>query len=208
MELLLTDLQSFGSINYYCSLIKYKQLLFEQYEHFVKGSYSNRYYIAGAHGRQLLSIPILHSNRNRTPFKALEISYAEDWQKVHWRAIVSAYRKSPWFDFYQDDLMIMYITKYKYIFEWNFASLRLTKKWLHAHWEIQTTDFYKKEYKTENIVDERHQFMPSKREESAIVYPQVFEEKIGFLPNLSILDLLFCEGNNAKNLLTFSSRRG
>ncbi len=205
MKILLTDLQSFGSINYYCDLIKYQQLLFEQYEHFVKGSYSNRYYIAGANGKQLLSIPLLHSNRNRTPFKALEISYAEDWQKVHWRTLVSAYRKSPWFDFYQDDLMVMYNTKYRYIFEWNFASLRLTKKWLHAPWKIQTTDIYKKAYEAEDIIDNRHGIMPSKREKSAIVYPQVFEEKNGFLPNLSILDLLFCEGNNATNLLLGSS---
>ncbi len=200
-KILLTDLQLFGNVSYYSNLVKYKKLKMEQYEHFKKGSYSNRYYIAGANGVQLLTIPLVHKNRNRTPLKDLKIANEDPWQKQHWRSLVSAYRKSPWFDYFEVDLNIIYNKKYKFLFDWNLDTFGLIQKWLKMNWEITWTTDYKKEYINTKIVDGRHQFKPSKSSECQIRYPQVFEEKNGFFSNLSVLDLLFCEGNNAKRIL-------
>lgn len=200
-KLLLTDLQSFGCIDYYTSLVGYDELLLEQCEHYKKGSYSNRYYLATANGSRLLSIPLVHSDRSRTAFKDLRISDTDPWQKIHWRTIVSAYKRSPWFDFYQPELEVMYNKNYQFNLDWNWDAFRLVSKWLHLDWSFDWTRVYKKEYEDENIVDERSRFLPGKKSQNKIYYPQVFEDKNGFFPNLSILDLLFCEGNNARRLL-------
>ncbi len=202
---LLTDLQSFGCINYYLSLEQYDKLMFEQCEHHSGGSYSNRYYIAGPHGSLRLSIPLLHSGGGRTPIRDLKISNRDNWQVQHWRTMISAYRRSPWFEFYEPELKVMYSNKYKYLLDWNLKAFDLASEWLGIFWKTGLTDFYEFPSKNPNIVDGRHRFVPPEKGRntpgSLLHYPQVFEDRNGFLPNLSILDLLFCEGRNAKKLL-------
>lgn len=204
--MILTDLQSFGSINYYISLEQYHTLIFEQYEHYFKGSYSNRYYVAGPNGRLLLSVPLLHSRRERTPLRDLKICNRDGWQVLHWKTLISAYRRSPWFEFYEQELQVMYDHKYEYLLDWNLKAFELVSKWLGKRWEIRLTDSYEMPVDRRNIIDERHRFLPPKgggdAGPSLLYYPQVFEDRNGFLPGLSILDLLFCEGKNAGNLLT------
>jgi len=206
---LLIDIQSFGGIKYYRSLDRYEILVFEQYEHYVKGSYTNRYYIAGPNGPLLLTIPLLHSRRGRTAIKDLKISYHEPWQTLHRKTLISAYRRSPWFEFYEDDLSIMYNKKFTFILDWNLSAFELVEKWIGKKWNVKMTDTYKPEYKNAGFVDERHRFLPSEKSDfptgERLYYPQVFEERNGFIPGLSILDLLFCEGKNARKILFDSS---
>jgi hypothetical protein len=208
--ILLTDLQCFIPITSYVGLVKYNKLKIEQYEHFRKGSYSNRYYIAGPNGRILLSIPLLHSGRERTAFKDLKICNLDRWQLLHWRTLTSAYRRSPWFEFYEDDLHVMYDRKFEYLMDWNLAAFELVNGWLGWSWEITYTEEYQKVYTDPKIMDARHLVWPQKDtaalSEDTFRYHQVFEDRTGFLPGLSILDLVFCEGKRAVSLLSENSK--
>lgn len=208
---LLTDLQCFANINYYINLEKYHELTFEQYEHFQKRSYSNRYYIAGANGRLLLSIPLLHSRRERTAIKDLKICNRDRWQALHWKTLISAYRRSPWFEFYEQELSVMYNKKYKFILDWNLDTFNLVGLWLGKNWTVNMTSSYEIPTTIPDVADERHRFVPPKKEGTGegyhLYYPQVFEDRNGFIPDLSILDLLFCEGNNAGKLLAEKSAK-
>ncbi len=204
-KILLTDLQSFASITYYLTLYRYDTLIFEQYEHFVKGSCTNRYYIAAPNGRLLLSIPLIRSRRGRTAVKDLKICDRDNWQIRHWRTLSSAYKRAPWFEFYEDELKVMYFNKYEYLFDWNLKAFELISRWLNISWNVAFTDRYEKFVKDMELMDARHVLSPPRKqareEEVSFYYPQVFEDRNGFLPGLSILDLIFCEGKNAGKLL-------
>ncbi|MGH2643978.1 MAG: WbqC family protein [Chitinophagaceae bacterium] len=205
-KLLLVDLQCLPSINYYKLLVNYEKLKFEQYEHFRKGSYSNRFYIAGANGRILLSIPLLHARRGKMPLKDLKISYLDKWQLIHWRTLTSAYHRSPWFEFYEEELHSLYENKFEYLLDWNLQAFNLVNKWLGFSWQVSLTDEYFSSYTNPELKDVRNLILPKNTlgnaEANFQQYHQVFEDHIGFLPGLSILDLLFCEGKNAGELLS------
>lgn len=206
---LVIDLHSFPTIDYFKMLVSYDIFKFEQYEYFRKGSYTNRYYIAGPHGRLLLSIPLLHGHRERTPLKELRICNRDRWQALHWKTLVSCYRRSPWFEFYEDDLRMLYEKKFDYLLEWNLSAFRLVAAWLGQPWTWSLTDEYRDDYPAaEGVIDGRGRFRPRSAGEQASLqrgaYRQVFEERIGFQAGLSILDLLFCEGKRAKDLLVGS----
>lgn len=207
-RLLLVDYHSFGSINYYSTLIKYDRLKIELYEHFRKGSYASRYCLAGPNGKILLSIPVVHGHRDRTPLASLRIANRDRWQTLHWRTLTSAYRRSPWFEFYEEELRPLYTGGFEYLLDWNRAAFGIVTKWLNLSWDISATSEYQKHYPEADVDDKRYLVMPGKgkvKEEYApLVYRQVFEDRTGFIPGLSILDLLFCEGKRARSLLEAS----
>lgn len=201
-RILLVDLQCFPSINYYNSLVIYNTLKIEQYEHFKKGSYSNRYYLAGPNGKMLLSVPLLHTRRERMAFKDLKICNRDNWQRLHWRTITSAYRRSPWFEFYENSLQPMYEKKFDYLIDWNLEGFEMVNGWLGLSWDTSFTTAYEKSYKEGEMRDARHQFFPGKPiPGEPVKYRQVFEERTGFIEGLSILDLIFCEGKRAASCL-------
>lgn len=204
-KILITDLQCIPCINYYKLLVDYKQLKFEQYERYQKGSYSNRYYVAGANGRILLSVPLVHSRKEEILLKDLKICNRDRWQLIHWRTLTSAYRRSPWFEFYEDDLRILYNKKFEYLLDWNFQAFTLINKWLNLSWDISWTKGYFKTYPDTEAEDGRNRIIPRQLMDNELSgspeYRQVFEDRTGFLPGLSILDLLFCEGKRAVDLL-------
>lgn len=196
--ILLTDLDCFMNVNAYKLLVRHNTLIFEQYEHFKKGSYSNRYYVAGANGKLLLSIPLHHAGRERTAFRDLKICNRDFWQRDHWRTLTSAYRRSPWFEFYEEGLSVMYERKFEYLLDWNLQAFELVSEWLGVKWDISFTSRYEKDYGDSGINDARNLFLPGKPSpDTPVRYRQVFEERTGFLPGLSILDLIFCEGKQA-----------
>lgn len=202
-NLLLTDLQCFMSTNCYITLVEYETLRFEQYEHFRKGSYSNRYYVAGPNGKILLSVPLLHARRERMAFRDLKICNRDQWQRLHWRTLTSAYRRSPWFEFYEESLQPMYEKKFDYLMDWNLQAFELVSGWLGRTWEVTFTDQYIKLYDEPDMIDARHDFSPARvKGERKLSYHQVFEDRTGFLPEMSVLDLIFCEGKRAISLLT------
>jgi hypothetical protein len=201
---LVIDLHPFPSINYYRTLIEHHKLKFEQYEHFAKGSCLNRYYLAGPNGRMLLSIPLLHDRRERTAFRDLKICNRDRWQMLHWRTLVSAYRRSPWFEFYEDNLRGMYERKFEYLMDWNLEAFGLAARWLGLDPEVSFTGSYEMHYPEAEFTDARNRFLPADMEvdyRNAPSYRQVFAERSGFLRGLSILDLVFCEGKRAAPFL-------
>lgn len=204
-KILLVGLHSFGSINYYRTLILYDKLEFEIYEHFRKGSSLARYQVAGAGGRLLLTVPVLHEARGHTPFSGLRICNRDRWQLVHWRTLISAYGRSPWFAHYETELRRLYTEPFERLMDWNRAAFDLMTKWLNVSWTISETRSYLPQYPDSEVDDMRELQMPAREanlfDGDVLRYPQVFEDRTGFIPGLSVLDLLFSEGNRSLSLL-------
>lgn len=164
--------------------------MIEQHENFVKQSYRNRCTIYGANGKLDLIIPIVKSKTERTKTKTAKIDYSSNWQKIHWRSIESAYRRSPYFEYYEEKLISFYEQKPELLFDYNLSLLQFYLKAFQIDKEIIFTEEYHEKY--EDMDDLRNHFDPKKAPEfDHPHYFQCFETKHGFIKNLSILDLLF-----------------
>lgn len=206
--MLFIDLQYFGSIIYYKNLINAKYINIERYERWQKMSFRNRCSIAGANGKIDLSIPVIGGRNCNDLVKDVKIDNLQKWQNIHWRSIISAYNHSPWFEYYKDDLEAFYNRPYKYLWDFNIDLMFWILKQLNADGEIGFTDNYIKQYEGVELVDFRNKILPRNIENyynECPIYHQVFENRLGFIPCLSIVDLLFCEGNNALHLLQSSN---
>ena len=187
------------NLHYFFYVLNASIIHIEQFDNYSKQSYRNRTQILSANGVLNLSIPI-KKNKSEKVVNAIEISYKEDWQKNHWRAITSAYKNSPYFDFFEDDLKVFYSNKYNLLIDYNIDQLKFIIKVLKQKKNIQLTKQY--ESNPESVIDLRTIIHPkqsylsdklvaNKLDQS---YYQTFENKISFTPNLSILDLLFNKG--------------
>lgn len=189
----------FGNLAYYSVLIS-NDVVLEAHEHFLKQTYRNRCRVYGANGTQDLIVPVNRRQRNQ-PIKELEIVYAEKWQAEHWRTLTSAYRSSPFFEYYAHYFEDLYQNfKPKTLLQWNSKCHDITAKILGIDSELATTDSYVPSYSN----DYRNKFKPTDEFQQQFEhqpYLQVFEDKHGFQQNLSILDLVFNEGTNAVNIL-------
>lgn len=140
-----------------------------------------------------MSIPVRKVDGNHTKVKDIEINYSEPWQRLHWRAIESAYSNSPFFLYYRDDFEPFYLKKTKYLIDLNHELLILVCKLAGIKTEIIFSEKYFES--SQDIIDLRNLFSPKRLGElSQKKYKQVFEEKQGFISDLSIIDLLFNEG--------------
>ena len=167
-------------------------------------SFRNRCTIAGANGLIDLSVPIEGSRNTGAFIRDVKIDNMLKWQTIHWRGITAAYNRSPWFEFYADELLQFYETRYTYLWDWNLDLMYWVLHKLKVEVKVDFTDSYKKQIEDKDIVDYRNKILPKNSIMYAgecPVYSQVFEHRLGFRPNLSIIDLLFCEGNNAAGLL-------
>lgn len=185
-------------IHYFKKIATSSTVLIEQHEYFVKQTYRNRCTIYGANGVQDLVIP-LENTHEKTPIHQKKIAYKQNWQLNHWRSIESAYRNSPYFIYYADELHPFYTNKYEFLLEYNNELLKTLLRLLKLKGEIQLTDVYEK-----NVAEDlRSAFSPKKPipQNTAKPYSQVFSEKHGFIPNLSIIDLLFNKGPEAYEYL-------
>ncbi len=193
-------------IQYYSKMLKYEQVYIETACHFVKQTYRNRCIIAGANGPLTLSIPVDKQGVQKCNTKDILIDIQTDWQRQHWRSIVSAYRTSPFFEFFEDDFRPFYEKKWKYLWDFNASIQELVLSLLTLPVSVNETISYAK---TEEIgaSDLRELIHPKKNallsdtHFKSVVYYQVFDQKLGFLPNLSIIDLLFNMGNEARLVL-------
>ncbi|MDM1296631.1 WbqC family protein [Sphingobacterium sp. N143] len=176
-------------------------LVIEQYEHFQKQSYRTRARIASANGTQDLIVPIQHGNKDRVPMKDIRISYEFDWQRLHWLSIQTAYRSSAYFEYYEDDFVRFYREKFEYLLDFNVAQLELLLKSIKLKRTITLTAEYNGA--DEHMVDYRERIHPKKASllDSPKEYYQVFSDKNGFYPDLSIIDLLFNQGPQSKSYL-------
>lgn len=173
--------------------------LIDATEHFEKQTYRNRAEILTANGPLKLSIP-LKKWRNHTPVQEIEISYDENWAAHHWKSILSAYSASPYLEFYQDDLKPLLFTQTPSLLEYN----TMLQKELYALLSIKGSFNFAEEY-VEQEVDWRKLISPKNKELKQVLsfkkYNQVFEDKFGFIANLSILDLLFNLGPQSLSYL-------
>ena len=199
--ILSADLQYFTSINSMIDIANASSVLFDRKSLFKKSSFRNRMMLAGPKGQVLLSIPIIGGRNIKVPYGEVRIDYKTDWQKNHYRTIETLYGKSPWFDQYQPELKILFESRFDYLFEWNLTCF----KWVIQKLNIKLTilDLPLPSIGLEKIVVKEDSYSPSNfsniENKLLIKYPQVFEDRIGFLANLSTLDLLFNEGPFAKH---------
>lgn len=167
-----------------------QQIILEKYENFLKQTYRNRTYIFGANGKLPLIIPIHHNGKRE--MKDIEISYSENWQSLHWKSIKTAYQSSPYFEFYEDQLKEIYETEVKSLLEFNLKCLGIILKILKTEKEFSFSEEY---FKNPDAKDFREKFSAKKAPEfSQEEYYQTFSDKLGFLKDLSILDLICNKG--------------
>ncbi len=191
----------FGPIDYYAEMVKSQSLNIEVCENFQKQTYRNRMNILGANGKLMLNIPTLHDGTRI--FKDLQPSYEYDWQKEHIKSLKSAYQSSPYFEYYEDDIIPILEKKENFLLDLNLKTIEFINQKLNLDLEIKQTEFYQiidKEF------DFRNQFSAKKPAQYELTeYAQVFDDKFEFVSDLSILDLLFSEGPSAvvylKNLI-------
>ena len=200
MSTIITPLAYTGSIGMWAFMTTAETLLVEQNDYYQKQTLRNRTYIHGANGKLLLSIPIRHLGKTgHQYYNKVEIENSFEWQKQHWKSIQSAYRSSPYFEFYEDDISIFYKNKFSLLYVFNKAYFKLLLKLLGWNPEVHYTESYKN---LTNAKDIRSQIEKKEvNNKLKLKYTQVFEGKNGFIPNLSILDLLFNEGPNTLSLL-------
>src|SRR5690606_17431128 len=190
----------FPSIAHFVAMLNAEKIVFEVEDNFQKQTNRSRTYIYSPNGKQLLNIPIKHSgNVPHQKYKEIRIDYSFNWQKQHFKSLEMAYRSSPFFEFFEDDLRPFFEKKYDFLMDYNFVIFEVLQSLLGTNLPFEKTTEYHKEYQDSN--DFRH--LVNGKKDSLVFEPyiQVFEEKHGFLSNLSILDLLFNEGKYAADYL-------
>ncbi|WP_317040319.1 WbqC family protein [Pedobacter insulae] len=183
----------------YFSALKEQHFEFtiEKYEHFPKQTFRNRATIASPDGKLDLILPVVRGSKAHTPIKDVKISYDSKWQRLHWLSLQTCYRSSAYFEFYEDGLVPFYEKKYTFLFDFNLA----LSNWLLKQMKInQITDFtagYEKDVPPG--LDFRNKFNKKDIHEIDMKsYFQVFSDRNTFIPNLSIVDLLFNQGPQTK----------
>jgi hypothetical protein len=199
-------------IQYYSKFILSEKIIIEKNDSYLKQTYRNRCTFISANGPISLSIPVVHSSSEKTLMKDIRIAEHGNWQHIHWNAIVSAYNSTPFFEYYQDDFYPFFHKKQAYLFDFNEELQNLILNLL----DIDLPEIiYTTEYEAEisdglDLRDAIHPKKDWKNIDSSFVstsYYQVFEQKFGFIENMSIIDLLFNMGNESRLILDNSVRK-
>ena len=187
----------FPTIYQYAKMLQSRKVVFEVEDNYQKQTYRNRCFIYGANGKQLLNVPVTKvSGKQKT--KDILINYSANWQKEHVKSLISAYKSSPFFEFYIDELMPVFMEQKKYLLDLNIFIFSKLNEALQIDIPFKMTADYGKE------IDNDFRYLVNAKKEISLnlpKYTQVFQKKHGFIPNLSILDLLFNEGPNAEMYL-------
>jgi hypothetical protein len=203
---LLIENQYFGSVNYINTLFYFSNIEIEQYEAYKKMSFRNRCVVVGSNGLVNLSVPLEKGRSQKLAMKEVRISYSEDWQKRHLRTLESCYSRAPFFEFYQDGVWNLFGKSQTFLLDLNMEILSWLKTVLKIPAAISLSGHYHGPV-PQNVTDLRNHFLPRNylNQPAGLRYTQVFEDRIGFMPNLCILDLLFCCGPEATLLLSQTS---
>jgi hypothetical protein len=200
MTAALLSLHYLPNIAWFKSYVHYDKIRIEKQENFVKATGRNRCEIAAANGRQTLTIPLDGGRDHHRKYTDTKIACTTNWQDSHWHSIKSSYGSAPYFGFYAHIFQKFYEKEYAYLFDFNLELLNATISVLKLKKEFEFTSEYQKtivdatDLRTSRSVASEELNMPR--------YLQVFEERHGFLPNLSILDLIFNLGPQANQYLT------
>lgn len=203
MSKLIIEYQYFGSVNYINTLFQFSNIEFEVCETFQKMSFRNRMVLAGSNGLVNLSVPLEKGRDQKQLLKDVRISYSLPWQQQHWRTIESCYNRSPFYEYYRDGLYALFQRRPVFLLDLNREIMNWLIRILKPTAVTGETKDFVAVYPTD-ITDHRNRWLPRNFQEgtAAIPYRQVFEDRIGFQKNLSILDLLCCEGPGARQLLS------
>lgn len=198
--MIILPLQYFGSVEYWTAIIQGgDQAVIDIGENYVKRSERNRTTILASEGTMQLSVQLAHANRPRQPMRSMVVDYSKCWQHQHLVAIESAYRSSPYYDYYADRITALYEREWHSLVELNLATLDFVCRALRIERPHIVEQYV---VATESDIDLR-----DKKRGSTFVaepYIQVFADRLPFTPNLSIIDLLMCEGPEAINILRCS----
>jgi hypothetical protein len=198
------ELQYFPPVSFFSTLNGETYFYLDIYEDYRKMSFRNRCLIAGAQGIISLSVPLELGRNQQLPMNQVRISDSEKWQSRHFKSIRSAYNKSPFFDFYHDELAAIYQRPFELLADWDLCCLEWVKEKLSWRTGIRFTESVIP-HQSDGITDIRNRVLPKNYMEwKPVKYRQVFEERTGFFPNLSILDLLFNCGPQSLELLSSS----
>ena len=188
-------------VQYFAHLQSAEQVWIEQYDHYQKQTYRNRCVIAAPDGPLSLTVPIEKPNTPKAFMRDIRISDHGNWRHLHWNAIESAYNHTPFFEYYKDDFRPFYEKKFDFLVDYNEQLCQLVCQLIDIDTSFLRTESYVAE-PSNIIIDLRDAIHPKKEvmddaSFSAVPYYQVFQERLGFLPNLSIIDLLFNMGPEA-----------
>jgi len=198
-----------GPVQYYAWLVREEEIFLEQYDSYVKQTYRNRCKIIGPNGLLSLSIPVKRIKGIKSPFREVRVDYDMPWNLVHWKSLVASYASSPFFEFFRDDLQPFYEKRFEFLVDLNLGLMEKTVEMMGMDLPLKLTQNFQA---ITGEKDPRYfihpKLDPGKSDPRFFprVYHQVFEEKHGFQPNLSILDLLFNEGPAALSVLKNSIR--
>ncbi len=198
------DLHYLPCMAWFAQIQSYDEVVLEKHEHYEKQSYRNRCHIRAAHGLHRLVIPV--KVHGKVPLHAVEIDYSQKWVNNHWRTLVSAYRLSPFFEHYEQQLYQIFSQRPRHLYSFNLSLLQACLQWLGTPVKLSETSAYQLKY-AESIADLRNLIHPKKHLPpgctSSIRYQQVFGTD--FMENLSIIDLLCCQGPRSAELLKAAS---
>jgi hypothetical protein len=206
-KMILLPLSYLGPIQLYCRYYETGRIMIEQYDTYQKQTYRNRCDIYGANGKLSLSIPVVHEKGRRLKAKDVKIDYATDWRRLHWKGIESAYNSSPYFEYYMDSFEPYYRKEFRFLIDLcmqlNDEVLIILNRQVKP---VPTLDYVFHDDLV-NTLDLRESIHPKRSYEndagfSVIRYNQVFSEVHGFIPNLSILDLIFNMGPESGKILS------
>lgn len=190
-------------VSYFMAMLKHgpTELFIEQCEHFPKQTYRNRTSIYGANGKLDLIIPIQHEKANHRKIKDIRINYDVNWQRLHWMSIQTAYRSSSYFEYYEDQFATFYNKSYEYLLDYNLKLTDLIISLLKIPVTYSLTESYQPNLPEE--LDFRTKIHPKKVPcYTSRNYYQVFADRHGYLPDLSIVDLLFNQGPQSTQFLS------
>ena len=175
------------------------ELIFEIEDNFQKQTNRTRAYIYSPNGIQILNIPVKHANILHQKTKDVKIENDFDWQKQHLKSLEAAYRSSPFFEYFEDELQPIFFKKHKFLLDLNLESIELCFKFLRLNKTFTKTEEYFRA--PSNTADYRKLADGKKDQFQGNNYKQVFDSKHGFLNNLSVLDLIFNDGKFAIDYL-------
>jgi hypothetical protein len=198
-------------IQYITKLLAHERVYIEMHENFQKQSYRNRCVIYGANGPLTLVIPVNKKRGRKNIISDIRIDYDSDWQNIHWKSLVSAYQNSPFFEFYKDEINQLLFNRKKFLTDFNLSLLNHITRLLNLKRNYLLSEDYQSD---SEVYDYRQSINPKKRLQrpdgffQPVKYQQVFVEKFGFIPNLSVVDLIFNEGPDSHRILKASVKKG
>ena len=196
------------NIQYFTKIVSCVKVYIEQFETFPKQSYRNRCALYGPNSIQTLQIPILKGEHNQIT-KDVRIAYQMPWQKNHFQTIKSLYKSSPFFDYYADDIEFFYNRKFDFLLDYNNAIFEVCCRWLKIGNNTElTSDYVKNPLCSDfrNTIHPKQSHQAEDKDFNPLKYTQVFSDRFGFIPNLSIIDLVMNCGPDSVSILKSSGR--